>query len=661
MQQVIVYSSNEALVYGRKKLIFVTFTPTVSTAQHWGIPLSRRFRALKLWFVLRIYGANGIREYIRRHVKLAQQFTEYIQSDDRFELIGKPIMGLVCFRLKGSNTLNQYLTRALNESLELHVVPAVVKDVYFIRFCVCREACAPADITHAWEVISLISGEILRAQDALDQWRHYVLGKTGTDPAKAGLDELNTGSSVSDEEDDQYWERALHHGQASEDLMRLVKKRLYELQELGATDAYNLLLSYLQNSGWCLDELVPDDLIIKADASAPVVDVEASVRNVQLNDEENEARLSDMEDSGKYSLHNGYDHSPERQNMVKEGNSLQEENEKSLTKKRGEDETNQCSSSNASPGIRIRGRVPIQNSLKGFVHYSHLIEPEDEFFLPSDLSIHEDTCPRSLLTDEQTSSPIVERNRAFPCYAASNKADQIVQRDHVTHRRLSCQNNASSEKNIPNEIRPHFEMYQARELNSTAPLSQTNSSIGNRANSSTLSKSFDHSTTIGSFMRRPIFPSHPGPNREAYVCERDLAVGSVHDRTLEKVQRSVLRKMISEPTSNSSRFAAFEESKRNRELRPHIRCFLDEILTPAQLVLNKSISSKPDIRQSVVKSESIIEKDGDAVSTNPGNVKPKRDGRESISSTLESKCDPIVSAQSPGLSAEDTDDQKLLQ
>ena len=54
--------------------------------RHWHIPLGRRFRSLKLWFVMRIYGAEGLRQHIRTQVGLAEQFAEKVEADSRFEL-----------------------------------------------------------------------------------------------------------------------------------------------------------------------------------------------------------------------------------------------------------------------------------------------------------------------------------------------------------------------------------------------------------------------------------------------------------------------------------------------------------------------------------------------------------------------------------------------
>lgn len=68
--------------------------------QHWQIPLGRRFRALKLWFVLRIYGVENLQRYIRKHVDQAHEFEALLLSDPRFEIVAEVVLGLVCFRLK---------------------------------------------------------------------------------------------------------------------------------------------------------------------------------------------------------------------------------------------------------------------------------------------------------------------------------------------------------------------------------------------------------------------------------------------------------------------------------------------------------------------------------------------------------------------------------
>src|SRR5436190_848731 len=73
----------------------------------WQIPLGRRFRSLKLWFVIRHYGVEGLRYHIRQHVELAQQFADWVKIDDRFELAAPVPLNLVCFRHKGGDEVNQ--------------------------------------------------------------------------------------------------------------------------------------------------------------------------------------------------------------------------------------------------------------------------------------------------------------------------------------------------------------------------------------------------------------------------------------------------------------------------------------------------------------------------------------------------------------------------
>ncbi|XP_064642633.1 aromatic-L-amino-acid decarboxylase-like [Lineus longissimus] len=141
---------------------------TAIDLRHWGIPLSRRFRALKIWFVIRNYGVEGIQKYIREHCRLAKKFDGLVRKDNRFELIGETRMGLVTFRLKGSNTVTQCLLRAINESGKIHMVPASINEAYFIRFAVCARNADDDDITYAWDVITEIADDILETSDNKD-------------------------------------------------------------------------------------------------------------------------------------------------------------------------------------------------------------------------------------------------------------------------------------------------------------------------------------------------------------------------------------------------------------------------------------------------------------------------------------------------------------
>ena len=121
--------------------------------RHWGIALSRRFRALKIWFTLRSYGVEGLQKYIREHVRLAKVFEQCILSDPRFEIVGHVTMGLVCFRLKGPNSLSQSLLYLLNDSGRIHMIPSMIDGKYAIRFCVNYKNACEDDIRSAWDLI----------------------------------------------------------------------------------------------------------------------------------------------------------------------------------------------------------------------------------------------------------------------------------------------------------------------------------------------------------------------------------------------------------------------------------------------------------------------------------------------------------------------------
>ncbi|XP_045528863.1 aromatic-L-amino-acid decarboxylase isoform X1 [Pieris brassicae] len=128
---------------------------------HWQIPLSRRFRALKLWFVLRNYGVVGIQKHIRESVRLAQKFEALVLADQRFEIPQARNLGMVAFRMKGDNTLTEVLLKRLNARGYIHAVPACFKGVYVIRFTVTSQRTTNQDILDDWNEIKTVASEIL--------------------------------------------------------------------------------------------------------------------------------------------------------------------------------------------------------------------------------------------------------------------------------------------------------------------------------------------------------------------------------------------------------------------------------------------------------------------------------------------------------------------
>ncbi|CAG4998904.1 unnamed protein product [Parnassius apollo] len=121
--------------------------------RHWQMPLGRRFRSLKLWTVIKTYGAEGLRSHIRNQISLAQYFAKLVQSDDRFLIEPEPAMGLVCFRLKNGDNLTKKLLENLTAKKEVFMVAASYRERYIIRWVICSRLATKKDIDLSWKKI----------------------------------------------------------------------------------------------------------------------------------------------------------------------------------------------------------------------------------------------------------------------------------------------------------------------------------------------------------------------------------------------------------------------------------------------------------------------------------------------------------------------------
>lgn len=133
---------------------------------HWQIPLSKRFRALKLWFVIRCFGIKGLQKHIRAGVQLANKFELLVLNDKRFEIPAARHLGLVVFRLRGENHLTERLLKRLNSKGRIHCVPASLKGKYVIRFTVTSQYTTISDITRDWAEIKATATEIINDDKA---------------------------------------------------------------------------------------------------------------------------------------------------------------------------------------------------------------------------------------------------------------------------------------------------------------------------------------------------------------------------------------------------------------------------------------------------------------------------------------------------------------
>jgi aromatic-L-amino-acid decarboxylase len=126
----------------------------------WQIPLGRRFRSLKLWFVIRHYGITGLRHHVRRHIALAQEFARWIEESDEFELAVSSPLNLVCFRLAGGEEVNRRLLEDLNRSGRLYLTHTTLGGQYTLRFCVGQTHTEIDHVRRAWDQICETASEL---------------------------------------------------------------------------------------------------------------------------------------------------------------------------------------------------------------------------------------------------------------------------------------------------------------------------------------------------------------------------------------------------------------------------------------------------------------------------------------------------------------------
>ena len=139
----------------------------VKNYRDWGIQLGRRFRALKLWFVIRSYGVEGIRAMVREHLRLAQLFAGWIRDDERFQTMAPVSLSLVCFRLNDGRpepqlqTLNAELLERVNATGKVFLTHTVLKGKYVLRMMIGQRTTAEKNVRLAWEIIEKNARQLL--------------------------------------------------------------------------------------------------------------------------------------------------------------------------------------------------------------------------------------------------------------------------------------------------------------------------------------------------------------------------------------------------------------------------------------------------------------------------------------------------------------------
>ena len=128
----------------------------------WSVPLGRRFRALKLWFLLRAYGLEGLRTMIRNHVAWSQALAERLRANPDFEIVTEPVLSLFTFRYapkgaEGLDDLNLALVNAINDDGRIYITQTRTADKLVIRFQAGQFDATEADIMMAHDVIAEIA------------------------------------------------------------------------------------------------------------------------------------------------------------------------------------------------------------------------------------------------------------------------------------------------------------------------------------------------------------------------------------------------------------------------------------------------------------------------------------------------------------------------
>jgi len=126
----------------------------------WQVPLGRRFRALKLWFVIRAFGVAGLQERVRRHVALAEEFAQWVEADPRFDLAAPHTLNLVCFRHHGGDAVNQALLDTLNASGRIYLSHTRLDGKLTLRMSIGQTNVERRHVQQAWALVQDAAGQL---------------------------------------------------------------------------------------------------------------------------------------------------------------------------------------------------------------------------------------------------------------------------------------------------------------------------------------------------------------------------------------------------------------------------------------------------------------------------------------------------------------------
>lgn len=134
----------------------------VTDYRDWQIPLGRRFRALKVWFVLRTYGVNGLKAHVRRHIEMGETFAGWVEErGDLFEMPAPAAFALTTLTLKAGNEKTKQVYERINAAGEIFLTSSVVKGIYLIRVVLANERGEVRHLKKAFDIIVRTTEEVL--------------------------------------------------------------------------------------------------------------------------------------------------------------------------------------------------------------------------------------------------------------------------------------------------------------------------------------------------------------------------------------------------------------------------------------------------------------------------------------------------------------------
>ena len=143
----------------------------VKNFRDWGIQLGRRFRALKLWFVIRFYGVEGLQKMVREHIRLAELFKGWVEQHEYFELMAPVNVSLVCFRLNDGrseevlNELNRQFLESMNQTGKVFLTHTSLRGKYVLRMAIASRATDERHVKAAWDLMISKAEEIRKKHE----------------------------------------------------------------------------------------------------------------------------------------------------------------------------------------------------------------------------------------------------------------------------------------------------------------------------------------------------------------------------------------------------------------------------------------------------------------------------------------------------------------